>query len=60
MMRTDNWMENLNGPWLGDLGLVLVGNSGGAVLRPSDGFFVGQSAKVCLQVHQTGPGSGDV
>ena len=60
VMGTNLWLEILNGPQLGDFEGVLVGNCNDEVLRQSYGFLVGRSAKVCLSVHQTGPGSGVV
>ena len=60
VMSTNFWLDNFNGPRLGDFEGVLVGNCDGEVLGPSDRFLVGRSEKVCLLVHQTGPGSGDV
>ena len=53
-------MEILNGPRLGGFEGVLLGNCDGEVLGQSYGFLVGPLEKVCLSVHQTGPGSGVV
>ena len=60
VMGTNLWLEILNGPQLGDFEGVLVGNCKDEKLGQSYGFLVGRSAKLCLSVHQTGLGSGDV
>ena len=56
MMCTNLWSEFSNGPRMGYLEWVSVGNCDGEVLEWSNGVFVGRSAKRCLLVHQTGPG----
>ena len=53
-------MESSNGPRLGDFEGVLIGKCDGEVLGRSDEFLVGRKAKVCLLVHQSGPGLGNV
>ena len=60
VMCTYSWLKILNGPRLGNLELVLVGNYDDKVIGQSDGGLVGRSEKGYLLVHQTGPGSGDV
>ena len=54
------WLGLLNGPRLGGLEGLLVGNCYGEALRRSDGVFVGRSEKGCRSVHQTVLGSGNV
>ena len=59
-MGTHFWLEISNVPRLGGFEGFLVGSCDGEVIGRSDGFLVGLSAKGCLLVHQTGPGSGGV
>ena len=60
MIWKDFWLENLNGPQMGDLEGFLVGKWDGEVLGRSDGVLVGRLEKGCSLVHQTGPGLGNV